>query len=90
MRKKVFVCFAFTIFLMMGFGIAAAQDAIMDSMDQVLSGLDFASVADIQITMPGKQEKMSVESLVRALAAGETISAEALVEQLFGTFLKQV
>ena len=90
MRRKVFACVLLAACLTMGFGIAAAQDTMADSMEQVLSGLDCASIADLQITMPGKQEKMSVESLVRALTSGETISAEALIEQLFGAFLEQL
>lgn len=61
-----------------------AEKAMQSAMDEVFSGLDFSGVEPAFV--PGFEGEMSVEALVRALSAGETISPEAAVAWVLSSF----
>ena len=64
---------------------AATTRAQVDAaLGDVLDGLDFSGLADVSIPGPGGGG--SVEEVVRALAAGGTISAEDCVSGVLGAF----
>ena len=98
MRRGAALCAAVWIFLFFPCGSAWAQEAakgieeekaqevIAETIDQVLSGVDFSAVQEMEITMPGEEEAQSVEAFVRKLISGEAIDADALVTALFGEF----
>ena len=61
-----------------------AEKAMQSAMDEVFSGLDFSGLEPAFV--PGFEGEMSVEALVRALSAGETISPEAAVAWVLSSF----
>lgn len=61
-----------------------AEKAMQSAMDEVFSGLDFSGLEPAYV--PGFEGEMSVEALVRALSAGETISPEAAVAWVLSSF----
>ena len=65
---------------------ADAQDvgSLQEQIDEVVSDLDFSGLDALEV--PGFGGEMSVEALVRALASGETISAEDCVAWVLGLF----
>ena len=61
-----------------------AEKAMQSAMDEVFSGLDFSGLEPAFV--PGFEGEMSIEALVRALSAGETISPEAAVAWVLSSF----
>jgi len=82
-------CLLLIIFLVQPVG-ALAQDAVAAAMDEVLSGLDFSSVEDIRLTMPGGERSSGVEEIVRTLASGGTIDLQAMLAEMIGSFFSQI
>ena len=50
------------------------------ALDEVIAGLDFSGVEDLVLSIPGWPEPMGVRDMVRALADGRGIDAQAAVE----------
>lgn len=92
MKKQIII--VLVLLVLIGSGGACAQEtaetAMKSEINEVLSGLDFASVEEIRIDLPGEENEISVEGLVRKLASGESISAEAIMTALFGAFFDQL
>lgn len=70
---------------------AAAEDAdgaadMREALDEVVSGLDFSGLEDVELTLPGWPRTLGVEEAVRAIASGETLSAEDMVASALGLF----
>lgn len=62
----------------------ADAEVLSRQIDEVIDGLELSDLE--QLSIPGIADTMSVEELVRALASGETISAEACITQIAGLF----
>lgn len=62
----------------------ADSELLNSQIDEVIDGLALSDLE--QLNIPGFADAMSVEALVRALASGETISAEACITQIAGQF----
>ncbi|MDO5300386.1 MAG: stage III sporulation protein AE [Clostridia bacterium] len=70
---------------------AAAEDAggaadMREALDEVVSGLDFSGLEDVELTLPGWPRTLGVEEAVRAIASGEALSAEDMVASALGLF----
>ena len=65
---------------------AAAEgvDALEEQIDQVLGTLDFSGLESLDI--PGFDQEMRIESLVRVLASGQTVSPGDCVSRVIGAF----
>ena len=61
---------------------------IQSGIDKALADLDFSEVEAIEV--PGLSQRMGVREAVRALASGETISAEDMLTGMLGEFGKAV
>lgn len=55
-----------------------------------MDGLDFDQAADIALDVPGWPEHRSLEETVRALAGGESFSADDALTAVLGAFAKEV
>ncbi len=66
---------------------AEAADSLATSMEEAYGLVDFSMVDDIRLQMPGYEDDIGIDELVRALASGETISLEALLERLMSGFV---
>lgn len=64
----------------------ARTERVLETVDGVLDGLDFSSLGDIALSLPGFEEKLSVEQTARALASGRTFSPDELLARAFGAF----
>ena len=65
-----------------------ARASVNAQIDEVLGGLDFSALSDMQLGLPGQSGTRSVAETVRALALGEEISPEDMltgVLRLFGS-----
>ena len=65
-----------------------ARASVNAQIDEVLGGLDFSALSDMQLGLPGQPGTRSVAETVRALALGEEISPEDMltgVLRLFGS-----
>lgn len=90
MEMKHQCALLFALLLLAGMPAGAyAADTLTASMEEAYALIDFSSVGDIRIEVPGREE-MGIEELVKALAAGETVSLEALLEELMTGFLSAV
>ena len=69
------------------FSRAEAAPTLSEAMEEAYALVDFSMVDDIQLQIPGYERSMGVDELVRALASGETISLEALLERLMSGFV---
>lgn len=67
---------------------AEGGEQLQRGIDEVVSGLDFSDLDRIEI--PGFDGQWSVEAFVRALARGETISAEESVTWVLNAFFSAV
>ena len=63
---------------------ALSAQSLQAEIDGVLDGLDFSGLE--QLELPGFAGQTSIEALVRALASGETFSAEDCVAWVLGSF----
>lgn len=61
-----------------------------EGIERVVDGLDFSQLMDVSVSLPGSEEEMSLREATKALARGETISAEALVSSVLGAFLREL
>lgn len=59
---------------------------MQSTLDGVISGLDFSGLEDVELTLPGWPRTLGVEEAVRAIASGETFSAEDVVASALGLF----
>lgn len=66
---------------------AEATPSLSEAMEEAYALVDFSMVDDIQLQIPGYERSMGIGELVRALASGETISLEALLERLMSGFV---
>ena len=66
------------------------EEAVESAINEVLSGVDFASVEEICIELPGEGDAVGVEALVRKFLSGESISTEAIMSSLFNAFFHQL
>lgn len=66
---------------------AEAAPSLSEAMEEAYALVDFSMVDDIQLQIPGYERSMGVDELVKALASGETISLEALLERLMSGFV---
>ncbi len=66
---------------------AEAAPSLSEAMEEAYALVDFSMIDDIQLQIPGYERSMGVDELVRALASGETISLEALLERLMSGFV---
>ena len=65
-----------------------ARASVNAQIDEVLGGLDFSALSDMQLGLPGQPGTRSVAETVRALATGEALSPEDMltgVLRLFGS-----
>ena len=65
-----------------------ARASVNAQIDEVLGGLDFSALSDMQLGLPGQSGTHSVAETVRALALGEALSPEDMltgVLRLFGS-----
>ena len=65
-----------------------ARASVNAQIDEVLGGLDFSALSDMQLGLPGQPGTRSVAETVRALALGEALSPEDMltgVLRLFGS-----
>ena len=65
-----------------------ARASVNAQIDEVLGGLDFSALSDMQLGLPGQSGTRSVAETVRALALGEALSPEDMltgVLRLFGS-----
>ena len=65
-----------------------ARASVNAQIDEVIGGLDFSALSDMQLGLPGQSGTRSVAETVRALALGEEISPEDMltgVLRLFGS-----
>ena len=65
-----------------------ARASVNAQIDEVLGGLDFSALSDMQLGLPGQSGVRSVAETVRALALGEALSPEDMltgVLRLFGS-----
>lgn len=65
-----------------------ARASVNAQIDEVLGGLDFSELSDMQLGLPGQSGTRSVAETVRALALGEALSPENMltgVLRLFGS-----
>ena len=65
-----------------------ARASVNAQIDEVLGGLDFSALSDMQLGLPGQSGTRSVSETVRALALGEALSPEDMltgVLRLFGS-----
>ncbi|MBR5225293.1 MAG: stage III sporulation protein AE [Clostridia bacterium] len=91
--KRWMVAAAALLFLLGSCGAYAQeteQTAMESAINEVLSGMDFASVEEIYIELPGETEAVGVETLVRKFLSGESVSSEAIMTSLFGVFFHQL
>lgn len=56
------------------------------AVDSVLGGLDFSGVDELVLSIPGWPQPVGIEEMVRALASGEGIDAQAAVEAVMRSF----
>ena len=65
-----------------------ARASVNAQIDEVLGGLDFSALSDMQLGLPGQSGTRSVAETVRALALGDALSPEDMltgVLRLFGS-----
>ena len=65
-----------------------ARASVNAQIDEVLGGLDFSALSDMQLGLPGQSGVRSVAETVRALALGDALSPEYMltgVLRLFGS-----
>ncbi len=62
----------------------SAQQHVNETIAEVVSGLDFSQLEEIEI--PGFSGRMSMKEAVLALASGEAISAEEMLAGVLGAF----
>ena len=73
--------------------VCTAEDAekqVRAGIENVMDGLDFDQAADIALDVPGWPEHRSLEETVRALAGGESFSADDALTAVLGAFAKEV
>lgn len=73
--------------------VCMAEDAekqVRAGIENVMDGLDFDQAADIALDVPGWPEHHSLEETVRALAGGESFSADDALTAVLGAFAKEV
>ena len=73
--------------------VCTAEDAekqVRAGIENVMDGLDFDQAADIALDVPGWPEHRSLEETVRALAGGESFSADDVLTAVLGAFAKEV
>lgn len=63
---------------------------IAAGVESVLEGLDFSRTQDIRLSFPGGEKEMSVREAAAAIASGETVCAEALLQSLMGGFFERL
>lgn len=63
---------------------AVQTEGIREQIDSVIAGLDLSDLEKIRI--PGFEEEMSVEALVRSIAQGEMLSPQDAVARVLGMF----
>lgn len=71
-------------------GQARQTESLSEGIDSVLSGIDFSALTDVRVSLSGTDEGMGVREAVKALASGETVSAEALVSSVLGAFFREI
>ena len=86
MRK---LCVLALILCLMPFGVCAEQAAqqsasLQTQIDDVIGGLDFSGLDALHV--PGFDQALSVEALVRALSSGKTLSPEDSVSRVLSLF----
>lgn len=67
---------------------AAQREQARATIDGVFDGLDFSELGNVTLSLPGYGRALSVEETARALAYGETFSADALLSQVYGAFFE--
>ncbi|MBQ7785850.1 MAG: stage III sporulation protein AE [Clostridia bacterium] len=66
----------------------SAEQELKSQIEQVISQIDFQDVEDLQI--PGPSGRRSASDTVRALATGETLSAEDMLFSVLNTFFEEL
>lgn len=61
-------------------------ESMGETIDGIFAGLDFSELGDVTLSLPGRTRTMSVEEAARALASGETFSADEMLAQIYGAF----
>ena len=68
--------------------IVSQRQQTQETIDRLFDGLDFSELGDVTLSLPGYGRALSVEETARALASGETFSADALLAQVYGAFFE--
>lgn len=67
-----------------------SQAAMTAAIDKVIDGLELEMLGDVTLNVPGWQQEMSLPRVVRAIASGETVSADELVAAVLGAFFESL
>ncbi len=94
MKKKGFAA-ALMALLLMFVGVQAlaqegVQAAMAESMEEVLSWLDFSAVEELEVLIPGDEAPVGIREAVADIASGKALSLEALLESVLGAFFAQL
>ena len=64
----------------------ASGESLQQALDGVFDSLDFSAASDITLAIPGFEEGTGIEQVARAIASGESVSADELVAAVLGAF----
>lgn len=68
---------------------ACAEETMDAAIDEVLTGIDFASLSDLTVRFPSSEDEIALEEAVRALIRGESIQPEEMLRQVIQGFADQ-
>ena len=68
---------------------AGTDEQIAAGIEQVIGGMDFAEVSDIELDVPGWPEHRSIEQAVRDIALGGHFSADDALTAVLGAFAQE-